>query len=271
LNQTFRDFEVIVLDDASSDNSRDIIQTYAHHPAVRCLFNETRNGSAFKQWKKGLENARGEYLWFAESDDSAAPEFLSKLSAVLETDRSIGLAYCQSYLVDPSSRVLGDAVQWTDDLDSSRWQSNFVNDGRAEVRDYLSKKNTIPNASAVLLRASVLRSVDGIDDGYRLCGDWLLWIKVLLESNVGYLAEKLNYWRQQSSNARTQAPGVLEWEEGQRIISYLAQHLQLSESEKAKLLKDFATRCSEWMKAASCDTQRSLAGYMAKISLKLFR
>ena len=79
INQTFRDFEVIVLDDASTDNSREIIQTYAHYPQLRFLFNGTRNGSAFKQWQKGLESARGEYIWFAESDDCASPHFLSKL------------------------------------------------------------------------------------------------------------------------------------------------------------------------------------------------
>ena len=96
----------------------------------------------------------------------------------------------------------------------------------------------------------MLRSIDGLDDGYRLCGDWLLWIKILLQSNVGYVAEMLNYWRQRSSNARTHAPGVLELEEGQQIISYLAKELGVSESERDKMLADFVTRCSEWMKAA---------------------
>ncbi|MGB7947215.1 MAG: glycosyltransferase [Candidatus Binatia bacterium] len=248
LNQTFRDFEVIVLDDASSDKSREIIQTYADHPAVRCLFNETRNGSAFRQWKKGLENARGEYIWFAESDDCASPHFLSKLLPILENDWSLGLVYCQSYLVDPSSRVRGDAIQWTDDLDPSRWKSNFINNGRAEIKNYLSKKNTIPNASAVLIRARVLRSIDELDAGYTLCGDWLLWVKILLQSNVGYVAEKLNYWRQHSSNARTHLPGVLELNEGNQVIRYLAQELGISRLELDNRLADFATRCSEWMR-----------------------
>src|SRR5262249_41023311 len=158
-----------------------------------------RSGSTFKQWKKGLEDVRGEYIWFAESDDCASPHFLSKLLPVLENDKSLGIAYCQSYLVGPSSRVFGDAVQWTDDLDRVRWRSNFLNDGRAEIRDYLSKKNTIPNASAVLIRTRALRSIDRIDEeGYKLCGDWLLWIKILLQSNIGYVAGKLNYWRQHS-------------------------------------------------------------------------
>ena len=237
------------MDDASTDNSREIIQTYAHYPMFRFLFNETGNGSAFKQWQIGLENARGEYVWFAESDDCASPHFLSKLLPILESDKSLGLVYCQSYLIDPSSRVVGDAVQWTDDLDPWRWKKNFINNGRVEIKDYLSKKNTIPNASAVLLRASVLRSIDGLDAGYTLCGDWLLWIKILLRSNVGYVAEKLNYWRQRSSNARTQLPGVLELNEGSQIINYLAEELRVPAAEREELLANFATRCAEWMKA----------------------
>jgi glycosyltransferase involved in cell wall biosynthesis len=248
INQEFQDFEVIILDDASTDNSREIIQPYVRYPAFRFLLNETRSGSAFKQWQKGLESARGEYIWFAESDDCSSPYFLCQLLPMLESDKSLGLVYCQSYLVDPSSRVFGDAVQWTDDLDRFRWHSNFKNSGRAEVRDYLSKKNTIPNASAVLIRTRVLRSIDRIDDGYRLCGDWLLWIKIMLQSNIGYVAKKLNYWRQYSSNARTHNAGVMESNEGPRIINYLAKELGLSESERDQMVADFVTRCSEWMK-----------------------
>jgi glycosyltransferase involved in cell wall biosynthesis len=248
VNQEFQDFEVIVLDDASTDNSREIIRRYARYPTFRFLFGETRSGSVFKQWQKGLASARGEYIWFAESDDCSSPYFLSQLLPMLESDKSLGLVYCQSYLVDPSSRVFGDAVQWTDDLDRVRWRSNFENSGRAEVRDYLSKKNTIPNASAVVVRTRVLRSIDRLDDGYKLCGDWLLWIKILLQSNIGYVAKKLNYWRQYSSNARTQVAGVIESNEGPRIINYLVKELGLSESERDQMILDFATRCSEWMK-----------------------
>ena len=248
INQEFQDFEVIILDDASTDNSREIIKSYSRYPAFRFLLSETRSGSAIKQWQKGLESARGEYVWFAESDDCSSPYFLSQLLPVLESDKSLGLVYCQSYLVDPSSRVFGDAVQWTDDLDRVRWRSNFDNSGRAEVRDYLSKKNTIPNASAVLIRTRVLRSIDRLDDGYKLCGDWLLWIKILLQSNIGYVARKLNYWRQYSSNARTQVAGVMESNEGPGILNYLATELGLSESKRDQMIADFVTRCSEWMK-----------------------
>lgn len=74
LNQTYGDFEVIILDDCSSDNSRDIIETYRHHPRVsHIVYNEKNSGSTFIQWDKGFELAQGEYIWIAESDDEAAP------------------------------------------------------------------------------------------------------------------------------------------------------------------------------------------------------
>jgi hypothetical protein len=181
------------------------------------------------------------------------------LLPILEEDRRLGLVYCQSYLVDPDNRVLGDALQWTDDLDSHRWRSDFVNDGRAEIKSYLSKKNTIPNASAVLIRASTLKSIDRLDDTYGLCGDWLLWIKLLLRSNVGYAAEKLNYWRQQSSNSRPHPPGVTEWKEGQQIIRYVAEELGLSEAERDRMLLNFLDRCFEWITTYSVGAQKSEA------------
>jgi glycosyltransferase involved in cell wall biosynthesis len=247
IRQDFQDLEVIVLDDASTDSSKEIMQAYARYPQFRFLLNEARSGSAFKQWKKGLEEARGEYIWFAESDDYASSHFLSKLLPILESDKFIGLVYCQSYLVDLENKILGDALQWTDDLDPRRWRGDFVNDGKAEIRSYLSKKNTIPNASAVLIRASTLKSIDHLDDTYGLCGDWLLWIKLLLRSNIGYVAEKLNYWRQYSSNSRPHRPGIAEWEEGQQVLRYVAEELGLSEEERHKLLLSFLERCFEWV------------------------
>src|SRR3954465_14421936 len=79
LNQTFQDFELIILDDASTDNSRQVIESYASDPRVKTIFNKVNNGSTFKQWNLGLSHARGEYIWFAESDDHADASLLEVL------------------------------------------------------------------------------------------------------------------------------------------------------------------------------------------------
>ena len=75
--QTFQDFEVILLDDASTDGSLEILRNYQAHPKVSHLIvNEKNSGSPFKQWKKGLALAKGTFVWIAESDDSCEPNFL---------------------------------------------------------------------------------------------------------------------------------------------------------------------------------------------------
>ena len=77
LNQTFRDFEVIILDDASTDGSKDILEQYANHNKVtQHIFNYVNSGSVFKQWIKGIQLAKGDYVWIAESDDFADVHFL---------------------------------------------------------------------------------------------------------------------------------------------------------------------------------------------------
>jgi len=77
LNQTYQDFEVILLDDCSTDNSRDILNNYRNQSKVsHCIFNAVNGKSAFQQWQKGVQLAKGEYIWIAESDDWAEPEFL---------------------------------------------------------------------------------------------------------------------------------------------------------------------------------------------------
>ena len=78
LNQTFQDFELIILDDLSPDNSREIIESYRAHPKVsQIIYNEKNSGSTFFQWNKAvLSLAKGEFIWIAESDDVADPKFL---------------------------------------------------------------------------------------------------------------------------------------------------------------------------------------------------
>jgi glycosyltransferase involved in cell wall biosynthesis len=79
LQQTHQNLEVILMDDCSSDNSREIITRYAAQDArIRVVLNEQNSGSTFKQWNKGIALARGEYIWIAESDDVADSTFLEK-------------------------------------------------------------------------------------------------------------------------------------------------------------------------------------------------
>ncbi len=249
LSQTFQDFELLILDDASPDNSREIIEQYRGRERVRILYNEVNSGSVFRQWEKGVNATESDYVWIAESDDWADPRFLERLVPVLDAHPKVGVAYCQSWLTDRESKINGDAVGWTGDLDAERWKKDFIGDGRDEIRRYLLAKNTIPNASAVLMRRSVLAGTP-IDTSFQLCGDWMHWIRMLLNADVAYVAENLNFWRFQSSNARTFPPGVLEWEEGERILLWACDQLRLTDAERDRVLFAHLRRCWQWLKDA---------------------
>ncbi|MDR2480172.1 MAG: glycosyltransferase, partial [Treponema sp.] len=100
LNQTYRDFEVIIIDDCSSDNSRAIIEKYRHNEKISAILYNTKNsGSVYRQWKKGIELAKGEYTWIAESDDSSSPLFLEKILPLI-VNNNTAMAFSDSMTID---------------------------------------------------------------------------------------------------------------------------------------------------------------------------
>ncbi len=117
LNQTFRDFELIILDDASPDDSRRVIESYRHDPRTRTIFNERNSGSPFKQWNLGLRQATGEYVWIAESDDYAEPTLLETLVDRLDRHPDVGLAMCKSWVVDEQGRTCTPLIRGNPDQD----------------------------------------------------------------------------------------------------------------------------------------------------------
>lgn len=196
LNQTYQDFEVLFLDDLSTDDSLAVFSKYAGDPRVRLIQNTVNSGSPFKQWNKGVREAKGEYVWLAESDDYAELYLLEALVSELEEHPNVGLAYCQSMAVDVDEVPLYSMEEKTLDLDAARWKNNFINTGCDECRNYLVIRNTIPNASAVVFRKELYELVNGADENYRTCADWVLWAEMLSHSDVAFVAQILNFFRQ---------------------------------------------------------------------------
>src|SRR6267378_3760300 len=107
MGQTFQDFEVVLLDDCSIDESRSILSEYADDPRVRIEFNAVNSGSTFKQWNKGVRLARGEYVWLAESDDYADPQLLERLVSRLDAEPNAVLCNCRSVRVSSEGEIIG--------------------------------------------------------------------------------------------------------------------------------------------------------------------
>lgn len=184
LNQTFRDFELIILDDASTDNSREIILEYKkRNPGIITCFNDQNSGSPFKQWNKGVSLAVGEYIWIAESDDFADPDFLQKtFTEILKSDET-GLVYSNTWILNEQRRIKY--------LFSDKKSENI--DKIFTFKSFI--RNPIPNVSSVLFRKSVYLKAGGADETMNFCGDWLLYMKIRQISVIIFLPESLSTFR----------------------------------------------------------------------------
>jgi glycosyltransferase involved in cell wall biosynthesis len=200
-NQTLKNFELIVLDDASDDRSVAVIRHCLTDFPHKLIINESNSGSTFRQWDRGISLAQGELIWIAESDDVAAPTFLETVvNQLLSSDAA--LAYCQSVAINDQSKTIFDLKGWTDHFSSSLWASDFLIDGTYFARSFLAIKNVIPNASAVVFRRCLYVSPVTLGEHHKLGGDLLLWVKLVHGSRLSYTAEPLNRYRFHSQTVR---------------------------------------------------------------------
>lgn len=216
LNQSYANFELIILDDCSTDNSRAIIESYRGYPKIRSIiFNKKNSGSPFKQWSKGIEAANGKYIWVAESDDWAESTFIESLIPYLENEAEAVLAYCNSILINEKGQEIR---IWEDS-----WTKNCQEDevtlvpGNKLIAENFLYSNIIPNASAVIFRK------DQIDPSFfrqikmKLNGDWLFWIKLIEGKKVIFLNKSYNYFRHHSTTVRNKFEA-----EGRNLTEYLS-------------------------------------------------
>jgi glycosyltransferase involved in cell wall biosynthesis len=206
LDQTFQDFDLTYLDDASSDDSNAVFAKFDSHPRIKAIYNDRNTGSPFKQWNKGIRATSGDYIWIAESDDVAEPKLLETLVPLLDRNPQVGLAYCQSRQIDSNNVVLLTTLRhWAEEPSESRWSNDFVANGINECQQHLLFNNNIPNASAVLIRRSVYEAIGGAEESMFFAGDWMTWMKILLKSDLAFSAQILNSFRTHNSSVSSRS------------------------------------------------------------------
>lgn len=189
-NQTFQNFEVIILDDASTDGSVDILNNIKNHPKVsHFIINKLNSGSPFVQWKKGIQLAQGKYIWIAESDDLCELIFLEKTVKILEENNDVSLVFTNSIIQNLISST--NTILTTDQITGiyNNLKTNFLYNWFFNYNNF-----RIANASACVFRRSYV-SEDMLLPflNYRYAGDKFFWSSLLLKfPNFGYIAEPLN-------------------------------------------------------------------------------
>lgn len=215
LGQTYVNKEIILLDDCSTDGSREIMEGYRDRVNAIVL-NDTNSGSPFVQWKKGLGLAKGELIWIAESDDVCEADFLEKTVAAFLKDPRCTLSFCRSDKIDAEGRSSGIHPNLR------RLKRPFLMDGTRFARRFLSRKNVVVNASSVVFRRSAAMRIDNGYDSFRGLGDHVFWAGMALEGKVAYIPEVLNHFRFHTSNVTAQMKATVKGlVETARMADYL--------------------------------------------------
>ena len=195
LNQTYQDFELILLDDASKDNSVEILQNYSSNIHVsQVVVNEKNTGSPFKQWMKGIQMAKGEWIWIAEADDLAEPEFLQRCMEQAEANPNVSVCYAGSNHIDSEGKVIEPhADYWSADTDGNI----CCIDGDIFVQHKLFWHCCIMNASGAIFRKeNALKLQNSPLLQMRYSGDWMFWTQMAMQGNVVEVRNVLNHFRQ---------------------------------------------------------------------------
>ncbi len=237
--QTYYIYEIIILDDASKDKSDVVISKYIKKSPfkIRYVTNEKNSGSVFKQWIKGINLAKGDYIWIAEADDSCKNSFLRNIMRAFD-DEDIMLAYSQSQIIDSDSlEVDYSYLEYTNDISKEKWLRNYFNKGETEVITSLAIKNTIPNVSAVVFKKSALNGLEKIIENYNFIGDWLAYVYVLQFGKIAFLSETLNYHRRHSKSVISKnEKNIKFWEEMISIRKFICDNYFVSKDVQQKMI-----------------------------------
>lgn len=206
-NQTLPLYELIVLDDRSTDDSLQVIQNFLKQCDVPwCLeVNETNSGSVFRQWRKGVELARGEYVWIAEADDTCSPQFLQRVVSRMQKTGAV-LGFADSWQIDEDGKRLGDSYKrYVNEETPGAFNQSFVMEGREFLSKYLGVKNVILNVSGVVFRRDALLAaldrVGGELFEFKVAGDWRLYLELCASNcKVVFETESLNGHRRHQSS-----------------------------------------------------------------------
>lgn len=230
LRQTYPIYELIILDDKSTDNSVEIIEEKIktiRNVKVRFIENKKNSGCVFKQWKKGINEVAGDYFWIAEADDSAEPTFLETAMKGFD-DKNVVISYTDSARIDENNNLIAENSQDLYNMfNVDKWNHPYINNGVDEIKDYLSVTNTILNVSSVVWKKGDYNDIIDEAINFKVAGDWYIYYKVLENGKVAFNNQSLNYYRKHSKSVCTTIKADIEYQEICRIQEEIANKYNL--------------------------------------------
>ncbi len=192
LNQTYQDFELLIVDDGSTDATLDIVRSFSD-PRIQLHRNPERLGIP-ANWNRCLELAGGEFVCVFHQDDVMLPENLERKVHLLSTDETVGFVHSgvETLVEEEAPSSFADWIE--DATDDTVW------DGPEYFRTLLLNGNRVC-APTVLARRRALIEQGGFDRDLGFACDYAMWLRLCLTYRVGFLARPLVRYRWHGGNA----------------------------------------------------------------------
>jgi len=188
LAQTFKDFEVLIMDDCSPDNTPEVARSFTD-PRVRHIRHEANVGH-MRNYNMGIGMAAGEYVWLISADDRLRkPYVLERFVNLLDQYRQVGYVFCPVMRFDGARETT---------LYGSHGDRDWIKSGH-QFLQILANGNSVPAASGLVRRTCYERHGAFPLDMPFAC-DWYMWALFALHAKVAYFAEPMVGWRVHDSN-----------------------------------------------------------------------
>lgn len=171
LHQTFSDYEIIVVDDGSKDNTKDVLKAY--DGKIKYIYQANRGISGARN--QGIKEARGEYIAFLDSDDSWIPEKLAEQIKVLEANKNVGIVYSKLQMINDKGEHCGVKPK-------HKSGKNF--------RELIEIGGDIPTSS-VMARRECFEKVGVFDESLQQMEDIDMWIRIAKNYDLYEITDKI--------------------------------------------------------------------------------
>ena len=189
LAQTYEDFECIIIDDASTEDIRSVVEKYADPRLTYRVHEYNRGGSAARN--TGIDAAEGKYIAFLDSDDAWLPEKLERQTACIEarSDEWVGIYCLYETTSDRSWERLRRLIDTL--LPGGPHRMDGLEGGHELIRELLLDNIPFGGTSTLMIRTDALRSISKFDESFRRNQDRELLMKLLQVGNLACVNEKL--------------------------------------------------------------------------------
>lgn len=251
LNQNYKIHELIILDDASKDNSlfyiKQIEQKISEFVNVKVVVNDINSGNAFSQWQKGINLATGDYVWVAEADDYAKKNFLNEVVSPLKKNNNIVISYADTGFIDSNGYITKNSlVDQIDILKTNHWNASYVNKGISEINCYSYLNCTIPNVSGTIIKKGNYDEIFESAKKFHQSGDWFTYLNILNLGDISFINKTLNYYRVHGNNISQTFDKKAHILEIQRIYKFVKEKYGIDDEQQIQMYNRIKFLCKVW-------------------------